>query len=91
MKNLFEKINWKVMNLSAWIVIIVAYVYPFRFVDNVTKVGFPISFLTVYGKEWRTNLLMSFDIDLGRLIINIAIVYLVITVLVRIYKRYKKS
>lgn len=92
MKNLFEQINWKAINLSAWIVIIVAYVYPFRFIDNGARVGFPISFLTVYDKkEWNSNLLVSFDIDLGSLILDIAIVYLVIISLRGLYKRNKKS
>lgn len=90
MKRFFEQINWRVLNLSAWIVIVVTYVSPFRQMENgAARVGFPISFLTVY-KEWRTNLLVSFDIDLGRLILNIAIVYLVIIVLNQLYKRFRK-
>jgi hypothetical protein len=91
MKNLFRQINWKVMNLSAWIVVIITYVFPFHYIDNATaKVGFPFSFLSVY-KNWNTNLLISFNIDLGSLILNIVIVYLIITVIRKLYNQYQKS
>ncbi len=91
-KNLFKQLDWKAMNLSAWFVLIITYVYPIRFVeDKPDVIGFPFPFLTVYDKGLGSSLFGSFHIDLGSLILNIAIVYLVVTLLYRLYTRYKKS
>ncbi|MNW25389.1 hypothetical protein D3C74_21300 [compost metagenome] len=91
-KNMFKQLDWKAMNISAWFVLIITYIYLIRFVeDKLDVIGFPFPFLTVYDKELGPSLFSSFHIDLGSLILNIAIVYLVITLLSRLYTRYKKS
>ncbi|RJX39889.1 hypothetical protein D3P09_10895 [Paenibacillus pinisoli] len=87
----FEPINTRVFNASAWLVIILAYVYPFRTVkDGWIEVGFPIRFLTIYS-NWRTNLLASLSLNLLSLFLNMVIVYLLISAARSWYKRSKKS
>lgn len=44
-----KKINLKILNISFWIEIILAYVLPFQIVDNSQyRVGFPLPFKTAY-------------------------------------------
>lgn len=91
MMKYFEPINRRVFNASAWIVIILAYVYPFRTVKNGwIEVGFPIPFLTIYS-NWRTNLLASLSLNPLSLFLNMVMVYLLISVSRRWYERWKKS
>lgn len=75
-----KPIDWRAMNISAWLVVILAYVYPFRAVENGwIEVGFPFSFLTIYN-HWQTNLLASLSLNPLGLFLNIVIVYLLISV-----------
>lgn len=90
MKNFFGKINWKRFNLSSWIVVLCTYFFPLQYVNDRAEAGFPIPYLSVHRKL-GLSLMNSSAIDLGRLIINIVIVYLVITAGYKVYKQIKEK
>lgn len=90
MKRLFKKINWRDVNISAWIVILVAYVYPIQHVENMGgRAGFPYPFITIYEKRLGVNLFSSFHISIGELLFNIAIIYVCINIVRRLFNRIK--
>lgn len=81
--------NLKILNIAFWIEIILAYVLPFKAFDNFRyEVGFPISFITVYDKKIGINPLMSMSLNPLVLVVNIFIIYVAITVCIKIYSKY---
>jgi hypothetical protein len=72
--------NKKFFNWSAWITLLITYVLPYQSTDGfVTKFGYPFPFLTVYKTSTGRSLLMSQNLNVFILAINILIVYFVIS------------
>ena len=87
-----KKINWKIVNIAFWIEVILCYVLPFKTTDNFQyRVGFPISFISVYDTKIGTNPLMSMHLNPLGLLVNGIIIYFVIAGFVKIYKRIKDN
>jgi hypothetical protein len=75
----FMNFNKKFFNWSAWITLLITYVLPYQSTDGfVTKLGYPFPFLTVYKTSAGRSLLMSQNLNVFILAINILIVYFVI-------------
>lgn len=75
------KVNKKLLNWSAWITLLIAYVLPYKSQSTdgfATYFGYPISFLTVYKTSINTSLFMTERINLFTLAINILILYFLI-------------
>ncbi|MGF7127797.1 hypothetical protein J2T56_002528 [Natronobacillus azotifigens] len=91
MKSLSKRINWFQMNLSAWLVIIISYIIPFNFLeDGSATVGFPLPFLTIYIRNWSNDFSTFFNLNIAALFLDIIIVYLIITLIDKLYKKYRK-
>lgn len=72
------KFNKKLFNWSAWIILLITYVFPYQSTDGfATKFGYPFAFLTVYKTSPGRTLLTSQSLNVLILIINILIVYFV--------------
>ena len=79
MKKLFEKINWKILNLAFWIEIILSYILPFKVTDNFQyQVGIPIPFISVYATRFSISPFMSMHFSPSGLLFNGIIIYLLI-------------
>ncbi|MEA4988135.1 MAG: hypothetical protein VB095_08750 [Anaerovorax sp.] len=85
-----KKINWKILNSAFWIEIILSYLLPFKVVDNFQyKIGCPITFISVYDTEIGANPLMSMHLNPLGLLLNGVIIYLIISVAVNAYHKFK--
>lgn len=59
-----KKINWKIFNADLWIEVLLSCILPFKVVDNFEyKLGYPISFISIYDTEIGTNSLKSMSIN----------------------------
>ncbi|MGG7142909.1 hypothetical protein ACQPVP_05535 [Clostridium nigeriense] len=75
------KFNKKIFNMSAWIVVLLAYLLPSHNYGEFAKnFGYPFAYLTIYDNSLNKRLLSSFYINLGTLLINILIIYFIIYV-----------
>ncbi len=84
-----RKINWKILNLSFWIEIVLSYILPFISIDNFQyKVGFPLPFLSVYDTEIRINPLMSMSLNPLPLLFNVVVIYLIISLAIKTYRKF---
>ncbi|WP_458120352.1 hypothetical protein [Paenibacillus sp. Z6-24] len=84
-------INWKLINLSAWLVVILSYVLPFEPGDNIgIQIGFPLSFMTIYEIEGQRNLLSAYRMDLLAFLLDAALLYGVSLVCLRLYKHFRR-
>lgn len=85
-----KKFNWKVFNIALWTEVLLAYILPFRVVNNFEyKAGFPISFISVYDTAISHNPMMSMHLNLGALLIDVAIIYFVILGIKKVYNKFK--
>ena len=85
-----KKINWKVFNIALWIELFLAYILPFRVINNFEfKVGFPISFISVYDTKISHNPMMSMYLNPVALLIDVVIIYFVILGVKNIYNKFK--
>ena len=74
------KFNKKFLNCSAWITIGTAYILPYQSTDGfATHFGYPFAFLTIYKTSINISLLMTNLIYLLPLVLNILIIYFVIS------------
>lgn len=91
-----KKINFKYINISAWIVLLLAYVFPVNYMPNVgegggNEIGFPLRFFTIYqGKNDKYFFSFS-NLNLGSLIVNIAIIYICIVIFRKLFKFIKNK
>ncbi len=73
------KFNKKVFNISAWLVVILAYVLPaHNRGEFATNFGYPFYYLTIYDIPLNKTLLSSFSLNIGRFFVNIGIIYFII-------------
>lgn len=83
-----QKFNWKLFNIALWVEIFLAYILPFKVVNNFEfKVGFPISFISVYDTSLNHNPMMSMNFNPVALLINVLIIYFLILVFNKGYKK----
>ncbi len=87
-----KKINWKILNLAFWIEIVLSYVIPFKIIDNFQyKVGFPIPFISIYDTDIRVTPLMSMQLNPLALLLNGIIIYLIISLSMKAYRKFKSQ
>lgn len=87
-----KTINWKIMNISFWLELALSYILPFKVIDDFQyQVGFPIPFILVYDAFIRVNPLMSMQLNPLALLVNVAIIYLVISFFTGVYKKIKQK
>ena len=87
-----KKINWKMLNVALWIEMILSYVLPFKVVDNFQyKVGFPIPYISVYDTKIGINPLVSMQLDPLSLLLNVLIIYIVISVCLNTLNSFKQG
>lgn len=85
-----KTINWKILNLSFWIEVVLSYVLPFQTTDNFQyKIGFPIPFLSIYDAAIGVNPLMSMSLNPLGLLLNGIIIYWVISFSSGAYQKLK--
>ena len=86
------KVNFKLLNISAWLVIISTYILPSQnFGGFTTKFGYPFSFLTVYDTPLKHTLLSSCYINIFGLALDIMVFYFTITLLNNLYIKHFKT
>ena len=87
-----RKINWKILNLAFWIEIVLSYVLPFKIIDNFQyKVGFPIPFISIYDTDIGVTPLMSMQLNPLALLLNGIIIYLIISLSMKAYRKFKSQ
>ncbi len=87
-----KKIDLKRLNISAWLIVISAYLLPFREYDGFeTSIGYPIPFISVHDVPNGSTPFSSMYVNVFALLLNIVIVYIIFSVITVIWKRYKKS
>ena len=90
MKKNCEKINWKILNLSFWIEIILSYLLPFQITDGSRyKVGFPIPFIFMDPTRFHTSPFMSMHVNPLGLLLNVILIYLMIIFCIKIYQKIR--
>lgn len=80
--------NKRFFNLSIWLSLLFAYVFPYKINDSSIECGFPFRFWKIQiGMSTIPNssLLNSTSLDLLILIINILILYLIISFSYKLY------
>jgi len=80
------KFNKKLFNWSAWITVIIAYVFPYQSKDGIaTNFGYPFSFLIVYKVPINRSL------NLPAFAFNILIIYSLITFATVLLVKHKSN
>lgn len=86
-----SRINWKLINLSAWLVVILSYVLPFERDDFIgIHAGFPLSFMTIYEIEGQRNLLSAYRLDLLVFLLDVVLIYAASMVCLRLYRHVRR-
>jgi hypothetical protein len=89
---IMKNFNFRRVNLSAWLMVIITYILPYRYSDGFeTSFGYPIPFLSVYDIPIERTPLMSMNINALALIINIFAIYIIISFAIKIWKRLTKQ
>lgn len=87
-----KKINWKILNLSFWIEMLLAYFLPFEVKDNFSyQVGFPMPFLSIYDTKLGISPVASMHLNPIGLLVDGVIIYLIITVCMKGYQELMES
>lgn len=90
MKKLFEKVNWKILNLAFWIEIILSYLLPFKITDSSQyQVGVPIPFIFVYATGFNISPFMSMHFNPLGLLFNGILVYMLIIFCIKWYQKIR--
>ena len=80
------KLDRKLFNWSAWIVLVLTYILPYQVDGLAMKCGFPLRFWTIYiNTKPNSSLLSSSSLNLVELLINILITYLIISFINKLY------
>lgn len=75
------KFNIKIFNISLWITLILAYVLPAQKRElHLMRYGYPFAFLTVPNSLQGNTLLSSLGVNLLYLILNIVVIYMIISI-----------
>lgn len=87
-----KKCNWKILNSAFWIEVVLSYLLPFRVRNDFQyQVGVPMSFISVYDTDIGINPLMSMHLNPLALLFDVFVIYLIILVCVRSYKKFKNG
>lgn len=90
MKKLIKRIDLRLLNLSAWITLLLAYVMPLKHVEGFEfQAGFPFHFMSIYKDRLENNIFKSININLGDLIIDIALIYIVLLLIKKLFYYFK--
>ncbi len=83
-----KKIHWKILNAALWIEIVLSYFLPFRVTNDFQyQVGFPISFISVYDTKPSINPFMSMHFNPLGFVLDVVVIYLLITGLIKLYQK----
>ncbi|MFI3116222.1 MAG: hypothetical protein R3Y12_08810 [Clostridia bacterium] len=86
-----KKINWKIFNLSLLIELLLAYVLPFKVLEDFEyQSGFPFSFISIYASKIGTRPINSMYLNPFVFILNCFIIYFIIIFLTKVIKNFKK-
>ncbi|MDZ4993414.1 hypothetical protein GNF80_10605 [Clostridium perfringens] len=85
-----ERINLRVLNLAAWLTVLLTFITPFELNSGGFKTwGFPFKYFTTYEFPQESNtLLFSTSINISYLFSNIVIIYLVIITLLFLKEKF---
>lgn len=87
-----ERINLRVLNLAAWLTVLLTFITPFELNSGGFKTwGLPFKYFTTYEFPQESNtLLFSTSISISGLFLNIVIIYLVIITLLFLKEKFIK-
>lgn len=87
-----ERINLRVLNLAAWLTVLLTFITPFELNSGGFKTwGFPFKYFTTYEFPQESNtLLFSTSISISGLLFNVVIIYLVIITLLFLKEKFIK-
>lgn len=86
------KFDRKLFNWSIWIALILTYIVPYQIDGLAMKCGFPIRFWKIYiFTTPNSSLLNSSSLNLFELAINILIIYLIISLIYKLYIKQKSE
>lgn len=77
--NIFN-LNLKTLNLSAWLLLLISFIAPFRISENGSKLfGYPFAFMKLF--EWNKSRfpIMSLSFDLIWFVVDILLIYFLIS------------
>lgn len=80
--------NKRIFNLSIWLSLLLAYVFPYKINDSSIECGFPFRFWKIrigMSANPNSSLLNSTSLNLFILTINILILYLIISLSYKLY------
>ena len=81
MGEIMKHMNWKILNSALWTELGLVYFLPFDVKNNFEyQAGFPMSFLSVYDTKIGINPFMSMHLNPIGLLIDIIIIYLLISI-----------
>lgn len=80
-----SRISMKVLNQSAWLLLLMTYVLPYRVTDGFeTRYGYPFAFLSTYGNEVGLTPIMSTSVNGMILLVDIVLIYYGVTLLMKV-------
>lgn len=84
--------RWKILNAALWIEIVFSYFLPFQVTNHFQyQVGFPIPFLSIYNSKFGINPFMSMHLNPVRLLFDVFVIYLIISVCVKAYQKWRHN
>lgn len=87
-----KKLNLKILNWSAWILLFLTYILPYRYTDGFeTSFGYPIPFVSIYDIPIDSTPFMSMSVNALAIIFDVLIVYLVISMVMKLWNRFHKN
>ncbi len=84
------KLNIKILNISAWFAILIAYIFPYINNGGTLALGYPFNFLFIITLV-ETSIDRSSSLNLLALLINTLILYFLITVFLKFTKKLKNN
>lgn len=86
------KFDRKLFNWSAWIALVLTYIVPYQIDGLAVKCGFPIQFWQIHiSNTPNSSLLNSSSLNLLELGINVLIIYLIISIIYKLYIKQKSK
>ncbi|WFR59872.1 hypothetical protein QA584_12565 [Anaerocolumna sp. AGMB13025] len=87
-----NKLNLRRLNLSAWLMVLFTYLLPYRYADGFeTTFGYPIPYITIHDIPIERTPFMSMNINVLAFLINIFIIYIIISLATKLWKRLSKK
>lgn len=87
-----NKLNLRRLNWSAWITLFLTYILPYRYTDGFeTSFGYPIPFVSIYDIPIDRTPFMSMSVNALAIIFDVLIVYLVISIVMKLWNRFHKD